>query len=342
MTRVDELRLMTKVARLYYQDGVGQREIAAQLDVSQASISRLLKRAELEHIVRIVITPPQGVFAELETGLEQRYLLKAAIVVDCDNEDEDLLRNLGPAAAYYIETTVKPDEVIGVSSWSATLLAVVDAMHPLARPMDTHVVQILGGMGNPAAEEHANHLTSRLAALVRGQAHFLPAPGVVTSAAVLPALLNDAFVHETMQYFDRVTLALVGIGSLSPSRLLASSGNVFSEHELDMLRERGAAGDLCLRFYDAAGKPVTTALDKQVISMTLGQLKRVKRSVGVAGGARKYEAIRGAIVGGWINVLVTDRCTAEKLLHEPAAEIQTASAASARKARSHQAVRAGS
>src|SRR5512136_426575 len=147
MTRVDELRLMTKVARLYYQDGVGQREIAAQLDVSQASVSRLLKRAELEHIVRIVITPPQGVFAEQETGLEQRYGLKEAIVVDCDNEDEDVLRNLGPAAAYYIETTVKPDEVIGVSSWSATLLAVVDAMHPQARPMNTHVVQILGGMG---------------------------------------------------------------------------------------------------------------------------------------------------------------------------------------------------
>src|SRR5512143_1793279 len=319
MAHVDELRLMTKVARLYHQDGLGQREIAAQLDVSQASVSRLLKRAEQEHIVRIVITPPQGVFAELETGLEQQYELKEALVVDCENEDEDLLRNLGSAAAYYIETTVKPDEVIGVSSWSATLLAVVDAMHPQARSLNTQVVQILGGMGNPAAEEHANHLISRLAALVRGQAHFLPAPGVVSSADVLPALLNDAFVSETLQYFDRVTLALVGVGSLSPSRLLASSGNVFSEHELEMLREHGAVGDLCLRFYDAQGQPVANPLDRRVISMTLEQLKHVKRSVGVAGGARKYEAVRGAIVGGWINVLVTDRGTAEKLLREPVA-----------------------
>jgi DNA-binding transcriptional regulator LsrR (DeoR family) len=319
MTLIDELRLMTKVARLYYQDGVGQREIAAQLDVSQASVSRLLKRAEQEHIVRFVITPPQGVFAELETGLEQRYGLKEALVVDCDNEDEDLLRNLGSAAAYYIETTVKPDEVIGVSSWSATLLAVVDAMHPQARAMNTHVVQILGGMGNPAAEEHANHLISRLAALVRGQAHFLPAPGVVSSAEALPALLNDAFVSETLQYFDRVTLALMGVGSLSPSRLLASSGNVFSEHELEMLRGHGAVGDLCLRFFNAQGQPVANSLDQRVISVTLEQLKHVKRSVGVAGGVRKYDAVHGAIVGGWINVLVTDRHTAEELLKEPVA-----------------------
>ena len=57
--------------------------------------------------------------------------------------------------------------------------------------------------------------------------------------------------------------------------------------------------------------------------MTFDQLKRVKRSVGVAGGKRKYEAIRGAIVGGWINVLVTDRYTAEELLKEPAASTQT-------------------
>ncbi|HZY41192.1 MAG TPA: helix-turn-helix domain-containing protein, partial [Anaerolineae bacterium] len=92
---------MTKVARLYYQQGLGQREIAAQLDVSQASVSRLLKRAEQEHIVRIAITPPQGVFAEMETALEQHYGLKQAIVVDCENEAEDLLRELGPAAAYY-------------------------------------------------------------------------------------------------------------------------------------------------------------------------------------------------------------------------------------------------
>src|SRR5512136_2737103 len=102
MTRIDELRLMTKVARLYYQQELGQREIAAQLDISQASVSRLLRRAEQEHLVRITITPPQGVFAEMETALEQRYKLKEAIIVDCENGEEDLLRDLGPATAYYI------------------------------------------------------------------------------------------------------------------------------------------------------------------------------------------------------------------------------------------------
>jgi DNA-binding transcriptional regulator LsrR (DeoR family) len=37
----------------------------------------------------------------------------------------------------------------------------------------------------------------------------------------------------------------------------------------------------------------------------------------VAGGARKFAAIRGAVRGGWINILITDRATAVRLLLDP-------------------------
>ena len=37
--------------------------------------------------------------------------------------------------------------------------------------------------------------------------------------------------------------------------------------------------------------------------------------VGIAGGKRKTAAIRGALAGGWINTLITDRSTAERLIH---------------------------
>ena len=43
-----------------------------------------------------------------------------------------------------------------------------------------------------------------------------------------------------------------------------------------------------------------------MIGVTLEQLREADRSVGIAGGARKYEAIHGALEGGWINVLITD------------------------------------
>jgi DNA-binding transcriptional regulator LsrR (DeoR family) len=42
--------------------------------------------------------------------------------------------------------------------------------------------------------------------------------------------------------------------------------------------------------------------------------------VGVAGGFRKFTAILGALRGRFVNVLVTDRSTAERLLKRNAAE----------------------
>lgn len=107
MARIDELRLMTKVARLYYERGLRQSQIANQLALSQTTISRLLKRAEQEQIVRIRISVPPGAYPDLEDALQTSYQLKDVIVVDCADDESDLLRQLGAAAAHYVETTIR-------------------------------------------------------------------------------------------------------------------------------------------------------------------------------------------------------------------------------------------
>ncbi len=305
---------MTKVARLYYEQGLRQTAIVERLGLSQATISRLLRRAQEEQIVRILVTPPKGTHSELEAALESSFSLKQAIVVDSALDDEETItRDLGAAAAFFLETTLRPREVIGISSWSSTLLAMVRAMHPIRRAGGVSVVQILGGVGSPAAEVHATRLTERLASLVKGEAVFLAAPGVTGSARSRGVLLRDRYVSEAVGLFSKVSLALVGIGALEPSRLLAESGNVFSKAELRGLRRDGAVGDICLRFFDSAGQPVESALNQRVIGMDLHELRRVERAVGIAGGRRKLTAIRGALRGRLVNVLITDRFTAERL-----------------------------
>jgi DNA-binding transcriptional regulator LsrR (DeoR family) len=312
MMRSDAMRMMAKVARLYYDRGLNQAAISQMMDVSQATISRLLKRARAENIVRISLSVPRGFYPDLEEALEAGYGLKGAIIADSE-DDARVEREIGSVAAYYLETTLGQDEVVGISSWSATLLAMVDQMHRRMRPSEARVLQILGGMGTPEAEEHATLLTRRLAQVIGGVPCLLPAPGVVGSAAAREVFLKDPFVREALARFEQVTLALVGIGDIQPSRMLAASGNVFAPEELKALRDLGAVGDICLHFYDRQGAPVQTELHDRVIGMTLTQLKGVRRSVGVAGGRRKRAAILGALRGGWINVLVTDRLTAEWL-----------------------------
>jgi DNA-binding transcriptional regulator LsrR (DeoR family) len=61
---------------------------------------------------------------------------------------------------------------------------------------------------------------------------------------------------------------------------------------------------------------IDTGLEKRVISMSLEQLRQVDRAIGAAGGRRKYTGILGALRGGWINILITDQFTAQRLLSE--------------------------
>ena len=314
MARIDELRLMAKVARMYHTQGLRQTEICERLNIHQSTVSRVLQRAEREGIVRITISLPPGTHTEVEEALQSAYSLDEAVVVDCLEDEEQIAHDLGAAAAFYLETTLKPTDVIGISSWSAALLAMVNAMHPSQRCKNARVIQILGGVGSPNAEVHAAQVTRRLADLIGGEATLLPAPGVVGSRDARDVLMKDRFVREALDVFPKVSLALVGIGATEPSRALASSGNVFSPQEIKLLAGKGAVGDICLRFFDAAGRAVVTELNDRVISMELDQLRAVRRVVGVAGGRRKTNAIRGALNGKLINVLITDLACGERLL----------------------------
>ena len=306
---------MTRVARLYYEVGLKQPQIASRLRLSQPKVSRLIKGAQDQGIVRISVRAPSGTNPELEEALETRFGLTEVEVVDISRDDDDAaVRELGAAAAFHLESTVRSGDVIGVSSWSATLLAMVDAMHPVSGVKETRVVQILGGGGDPAAEGHATHLVRRLANVLHGDGTFLPAPSSVGSVGARDVLLGDPFVQRAVALFDHLDVALVGIGGQEPSGLLASSGNVFSPTELETVREAGGVGDIGLRFMCADGQRVKTPLDDRVIGITLEQLRRVPRAIAVAGGPSKTQAVHAAIVGRWINCLITDVHTAGRLL----------------------------
>lgn len=317
MPRIDELRLIARVARMYYEQDMRQSGIAKQLGLSQATVSRLLNRSREEGIIRISINLPKGIYTELEERLVKKFGLRDVIVVDSLDDNEKLIqRDLGTAAAYYLESAIRPNEVIGISSWSATLVALVDALHSVPRKSGVKVVQILGGVGNPTAESYATHLTSRMAQLVNGEAVYLPVSGVLTTEAARDILAADEVAQQAIRLYDQVTTALVGIGAVEPSPLLAESGNIFSPQELDLLRQENAVGDILLRYFDHDGNLSKTGLEKRVISMSLEQLSKVSRAIGVAGGSRKYAAILGALHGHWINILVTDHFTADRLANE--------------------------
>lgn len=315
MSRLNELRMISRVAQMYHVEGQRQADIAKHLRISQATVSRMLKRAQDEEIVRTTVVAPSGTYAELEAGLRERFGLTEAIVVECTEDREGaIMARIGEAAAHFLEATLQTGEIIGVSSWSETILRMVDNIHPMKSDKAKYVVQTLGGMGNPAVQTHANQLVTRLARLTGAEAHLLSAPGVAQSREAKLVLLGDTYVRETMDLFRKITLAIVGIGAIEPSGMLSRSGNVFSSRELEEICDAGGVGDLSLRFFDERGAPVKTPLDDRVIGMTLEELAAVDRVIALAGGQSKTEAISGALQTGAIDLLITDKFTAARLL----------------------------
>lgn len=309
-----QIRLMTKVARMYHERGVRQADIAESLHLSQARVSRLLKRAAEVGIVRTVVVISQGVHTDLEEALEERFGLLEAMVVDVDGTEQDITTGIGSAAAAYLEATLTGGEHIGISSWSQTLLSAVDRMRPFRTPGAATVTQLVGGLGAATAQAQANRLLTELAEIIGATPTFLPAPGLVGSREIRESLLSDPAMHAVAERWQALTLALVGIGSLPPSQLLQASGNAVAPQDQALLLAAGAVGDVCHRYFTADGRLVASALNDRIVGIDSDTYLNIPRRVGLAGGPSKHQAIRAAITGGWVNVILTDTTTARTLL----------------------------
>jgi DNA-binding transcriptional regulator LsrR (DeoR family) len=106
----------------------------------------------------------------------------------------------------------------------------------------------------------------------------------------------------------------VGIGSVVPDIAGTMWAGYLAPDAIAHLRSHGAVGNICARHYDATGEPVAHDVDRRVVGIDLRSLHQIARVIGVAGGRVKAQAIRGALRGGHINVLITDEPAADEIL----------------------------
>ena len=310
--KADELRLLVRVARLYHEQGRRRSAIADRLDLSQATVSRLIRAPGRPHRAHLGQHPARRLPRARRRHCRPATASARRSSWTPSTRSSHMLRDIGSAAAFYLEGTLRKGDVIGISSWSATLLAMVDAMQTCraasggggADPR-RHGQSRLRGARHPVdpAAGDADERPARLPARARAGGVGRDAPG----AAQGPVRGRD--VSPLRRRDHRAGRASA---ACSPARCWPNSGNAFVAGEIEMLRRPARSAT------SACGSSAATAsrcdgLDERVMAIGLDQLQRARRSVGVAGGRRKLDAIRGALAGGWVNVLITDRFTAARL-----------------------------
>ena len=271
-------KLIAKTANLYYVKNLNQKQISNVLHVSQATVSRLLDKAIKNKIVKVSVKSISGSFTNLEEEMCSKFNLTDCVISKSSSKNNHLLHNyLGEAAAFHLETIINNKDIIGISSWSETLLNAINAMHPLKNLIDIKVVQTLGGIGDSSATEHAVHLLSRFTELINAEKFYLPISGIVSKNFDFSAL-NDKHIEIVLSLFNYISLALVGVGSIDVfSPLIKKSGNILPKEEMNRLINKGAVGDIGLQFFDISGKKISISEKYKVIGMTLEQLKKTNK-----------------------------------------------------------------
>jgi DNA-binding transcriptional regulator LsrR (DeoR family) len=310
--------LLVEVATRFYLRGQTQAVIARELGLDPSTISRHLKRAREEGIVRIEIHRPQGVHADLGRELADRFGLRRAVVVaDGDGTNPAV----ASAAADYLGTLLTNGTRLGLA-FGRLPSAVVHSL-PAGTVSNLEISLLLGGFGVARAGIQGSELARHVASLYpHSRIHYLHAPLLVDSPDIKHAMLRDGSIRAALEAAANCELALVGIGYLGEDAPLVRYGDLGAE-DRDRLIRAGAVGDICARFFRRDGQPVTE-LDDRMMAIERTDLSQIPTVVAVAAGPEKYEAIRGALRTGYMDVLVTDEMTARVILREESDSVMRA------------------
>jgi len=269
---VTDQATLVQVSRLYYEAGETQERIAGLLGVTRPHVSKLLKEARARGVVEIRIVD-DVVAAPLAGRLRERFGLRAVHLAPTIEGDAGAARHrLGRLAADVLRGVVRDGQVVGIGAGSS-VSAVAEAMPPASHPVDATLVPMCGGFWvSSAGPEPFRRLADALGASSRA----LLAPGVLETAATRDALWEDPGILRVRDLWDRLDVALVGVGGPTWSEATVGATSLA---ELEAGR---AIGELLIKPFDAAGRFVAPGFTARTIAFDASRLPHVPVAIAVA------------------------------------------------------------
>jgi len=302
---------LAQMAELYYLERQTQSEIADRFGVSTMQVSRRLREAQQLGIVEFRIHHPLPVDSEPARELQARFGLQSVLAVRT-SRPEQVKGDVARAGAHHVVSVLEPGHTLAVA-WSSTLALLAQELP--YRPFENlTVVQMLGALSLSADRYNPYDAFVQIGTQLGARMHPLHAPTVLRSRHARDALVDDPAVKTVLDLARAADVAICGIGTAGDDSTFFRMGYL-SRDELDALRAQGVVGDILGRFIDAHGRVVPWSYGDMLVSLDLGELKRIPQVIAVAAGPSKIRPILGALRGGYLSHLVTDADTVRTLLH---------------------------
>lgn len=298
-----EENLMVKAVYYYYFDNMTQQEIAELLGISRIRIIKLLEKARQNGLIQFKLRKNAEINVQTEQRLIKEFGLKDAYIIPAPAMAEKGNESIAKAASEYICDRLPENAFInmGYGDTSKRIL------NNLATITETPIscVSLTGGVSYYLPDTRSNIFNANL--------HLIPAPLLASSVDMAQAIRNEASVNDIFRMVQLASVTIVGIGALHEKSTIFSTGTL-SRNDLHLLKMKGAVGDILSHFIDKDGKLISSSLEDRLIGISLETLKKLNNVIGVAAGLSKVDAIRAALRGQYLDVLITDSAVAEKLL----------------------------
>lgn len=305
-----KLKQAMTIAKLYYEENLGQTAIAEKLQVSRPTISRSLQIAKEEGLVKIKVENPFVDFQTLAEALSEKYKADIQIVPDQYQSQKTMLNRLGAYTALYLTKIVQPTDIIGIG-WGKTIHAVTSHLEK-QEITGVQTVQLKGGFSFDYEKTYAYESINELANAFNAQAQHLPLPTFFDERTTKEFVEQDRFIRSILNLGKKANIALFTVGSVRKDALLFNLGYL-DERQKKKLRDE-AVGDIVSRFIDEQGQIVNHELDHRTVGIELTELQKKEHSILVAGGAKKAAVVHAVLKAGYANYGIFDSVLAQNLI----------------------------
>ena len=310
--------------KIYHEEPIGRRSLSEGLNLSVRQVRNELEFLNKQGLIKVsragVSLTQEGKdfitelelyfteikdFANLEKKVEEKLGINEVLIVPCNLEHSNLIREIGRVAANYLRRLLRTGDIIAITG--GYTMSQVAEMMPFCdeKYENTIVVPGRGGLGEEV-DIQANTIAASIAKKIGGKYYLLQVPDNL-KVENISLIKDEPSIQKTLNILGKANILVHGVGNAAEM----SARRGMDQSEIDDILSKGAIGEAFGYYCNLDGEIVYSTPS---IGLSLEEVENIGTVIAVAGGEKKAEAIKSIISPKYQDVLITDEETARRII----------------------------